>query len=485
MPTSCCALNCTNRKDKGSRKKFFRIPAEPGRRAAWLRALKRSDFEQGKKNPTAAWTPRGHERVCSDHFISGNPSKDPADPDYVPSLFNLPTSASCNRSRNPVAKKDRYMRAAKRLRVSSENEAPPTSLNDEEMIADPPPESVETLRDPLPESVETLREQLTKVQEEKCKLEQFCESLQSEADNLREERDHLQEQIKKSSTSASNLTDAKCKLFTGIPTVALFMFVFRLVSDFIAPLKSMCQQDQILMTLMKLRLGLKNADLALRFSVSASTVSKVINRCIPILAVRLKFLIHWPSKETVKRNLPKKFRKKKYSNCRVIIDCSEIFTERPYNLKTRAKTWSNYKHHHTFKFLVGITPYGAVSFLSSSWGGRISDKDITLKSRFYNKVEYGDMIMADRGFTISEELALKGATLVMPPFTTGRTQLPGRIVQDARQISTLRIHVERAIERIKNFQILSQICPLTFAPLLSDSVVICAALTNLLPKLIK
>ncbi|XP_078598751.1 uncharacterized protein LOC144886561 isoform X5 [Branchiostoma floridae x Branchiostoma japonicum] len=167
MPTSCCALNCTNRKDKGSRKKFFRIPAEPGRRAAWLRALKRSDFEQGKKNPTAAWTPRGHERVCSDHFISGNPSKDPADPDYVPSLFNLPTSASCNRSRNPVAKKDRYMRAAKRLRVSSENEAPPTSLNDEEMIADPPPESVETLRDPLPESVETLREQLTKVQEEK------------------------------------------------------------------------------------------------------------------------------------------------------------------------------------------------------------------------------------------------------------------------------------------------------------------------------
>ncbi|XP_035694865.1 THAP domain-containing protein 5-like isoform X4 [Branchiostoma floridae] len=215
MPTSCCALNCTNRKDKGSRKKFFRIPAEPGRRAAWLRALKRSDFEQGKKNPTAAWTPRGHERVCSDHFISGNPSKDPADPDYVPSLFNLPTSASCNRSRNPVAKKDRYMRAAKRLRVSSENEAPPTSLNDEEMIADPPPESVETLRDPLPESVETLREQLTKVQEEKCKLEQFCESLQSEADNLREERDHLQEQV------TSTPESPHCNLWVSISGIRL------------------------------------------------------------------------------------------------------------------------------------------------------------------------------------------------------------------------------------------------------------------------
>ncbi|XP_035694060.1 uncharacterized protein LOC118428174 [Branchiostoma floridae] len=156
MPTSCCALNCTNRKDKGSRKKFFRIPAEPGRRAAWLRALKRSDFEQGKKNPTAAWTPRGHERVCSDHFIS-----------------------------------------------------------DEEMIADPPPESVETLRDPLPESVETLREQLTKVQEEKCKLEQFCESLQSEADNLREERDHLQEQV------TSTPESPHCNLWVSISGIRL------------------------------------------------------------------------------------------------------------------------------------------------------------------------------------------------------------------------------------------------------------------------
>ncbi|XP_078576975.1 uncharacterized protein LOC144862406 [Branchiostoma floridae x Branchiostoma japonicum] len=59
MPTSCCALNCTNRKDKGSRKKFFRIPAEPGRRAAWLRALKRSDFEQERKTRPR----RGHHEA--------------------------------------------------------------------------------------------------------------------------------------------------------------------------------------------------------------------------------------------------------------------------------------------------------------------------------------------------------------------------------------------------------------------------------------
>ena len=38
--------------------------------------------------------------------------------------------------------------------------------------------------------------------------------------------------------------------------------------------------------------------------------------------------------------------------CVVIIDCFEIFIERPMNLKARAQTWSNYmyKHHNTVKF---------------------------------------------------------------------------------------------------------------------------------------
>ncbi|CAH1274530.1 EME1 [Branchiostoma lanceolatum] len=102
MPVSCCAVNCTSRKVKGCTKSFFRIPHEPERRAAWLRALKRSEIQEGRETfSPAAWTPKGHERVCSDHFISGKRSTDPADPDYVPSLFNLPASAS--RSTNPSA----------------------------------------------------------------------------------------------------------------------------------------------------------------------------------------------------------------------------------------------------------------------------------------------------------------------------------------------------------------------------------------------
>ena len=58
-----------------------------------------------------------------------------------------------------------------------------------------------------------------------------------------------------------------------------------------------------------------------------------------------------------------------------MIDCTEIYIERPLNLKTLAQTWYNYKNTNTIKYLIAITPVGVVSFLSREWGGPVSDKE--------------------------------------------------------------------------------------------------------------
>ena len=68
--------------------------------------------------------------------------------------------------------------------------------------------------------------------------------------------------------------------------------------------------------------------------------------------------------------MPVYFRKK-FSKCIIIIDCFEVFVDRPTSLKLGAQTWSNYKHHNTTKF--GIAPQGAVAFISKGWSGRVSD----------------------------------------------------------------------------------------------------------------
>ena len=196
-----------------------------------------------------------------------------------------------------------------------------------------------------------------------------------------------------------------------------------------------------------------------------------------MLSAILKPLIIWPSRDAVRANMPKSF-KPDFDMCRCIIDCAEISIEKTYNPKARAETWSNYKHQNTIKYLIGITPAGAISFLSNGeigWGGHASDKLITLDSNFLSKLNIGDEVLADRDFLVGEELASVGATLRIPYFTKGKSQTPVFCV-DASKVC---IHVERVIGRLKIFQILNTVIPLSQVDMLDDIVTICAGLTNL------
>ena len=69
-------------------------------------------------------------------------------------------------------------------------------------------------------------------------------------------------------------------------------------------------------------------------------------------------------------------------------------------------------------------------------------------------LEEGDSVMADRGFDIEEDLLLLGVKLNIPPFLRGKSQLSEEELVQTRRIASLRIHAERAMERIKNFHII-------------------------------
>ena len=280
--------------------------------------------------------------------------------------------------------------------------------------------------------------------------------------------------------------DDRTKFYTGLPSWAVFLHLFL----FLAAPASSCKlslEDEFFIALLRLKLGLLLEDIALRFDVSLSVVSRVFQKWLDLMYVRLSFMIAWPERDVCKRNMPVAF-KETYPNCRCIIDCTEIFIETPKNYIARVKTFSNYKKHNTVKFLIGITPFGTVSFLSDCWGGRVSDKNLTQSSDFFNQIEHGDTILADRGFSIAEDLGVFGANLEIPAYTRGKTQLSQREVELSKQLSRVRIHVERVIGLVKNkYLILKGPLPICLLKHKGDTTVanidkivtVCSALTNL------
>ena len=153
----------------------------------------------------------------------------------------------------------------------------------------------------------------------------------------------------------------------------------------------------------------------------------------------------------------------------------------------RACTWSQYKHHNTIKFLIGISPQGIISFISKAWGGRVSDKYLTEHSDFLKNILPGDVVLADRGFDIADSIGFYCGELKIPAFTKGKPQLPSLDVETTRSIASVQIHVERVIGLLQNkCKVLQSILPLDYVITAENGLctigkmaVVCCALSNL------
>ena len=172
-----------------------------------------------------------------------------------------------------------------------------------------------------------------------------------------------------------------------------------------------------------------------------------------------------------------------YPMTRVVLDATEIFIEKPSLPDVQQMTFSSYRNDNTFKALVGISPSGVITFVSDLYPGCISDKELTRRSGILGLLQRGDCVMADRGFDIQDDLTPLGVKLNMPPFLRGKTQLDTNEVVETRRIASVRIHVERAMERIKNYHIFDKVIPASLTDLANQIFFVCAVLSNFWPPL--
>ena len=125
----------------------------------------------------------------------------------------------------------------------------------------------------------------------------------------------------------------------------------------------------------------------------------------------MKPLIKWPEREELKKTMPLEF-VQHFPRCVCIIDCFEVFCQRPTDLMARAQTYSHYNSHNTVKFLIGIAPQGVISFLSHAWGGGgASDRHITESCDLPKHLIPSNVNLADHVFTVENRVSMYGGNL--------------------------------------------------------------------------
>lgn len=480
----CLIVGCASKTAQDINISFSRVPSvitnqgkeaeklSEERRSRWISAISREDCTETILN---------NDRVCSKHFVSGKAAKswDRYNVDWVPTL-NLGHNKNVE-IRNPE-------QAARRGQRANEKERKRKEQQERERL-----------------HLEEIAAKKAKLNEQGEAISDICFNelpTHAEANTQTEEFDYLfsaeQPQSPMFDEAEFHNDDKKVSFYTGLPTFDILGTVFRQILPFVTrKSQRLTPFQEFILTLMKLKLNMPLEDLAYRFNISVPTVSRIFQSWLVVMDVRLSPLIKWPDREDLWRTMPQCFQYSFGHKTTVIIDCFEVFIDRPSNLLARAQTYSSYKSHNTVKILIGITPQGTISFVSKAWGGRTSDKFLTENCGIMNKLLPGDLVMADRGFTIQELLMSKHAHLAIPAFTRGKDQLDPVDIEKTRGIANVRIHVERVIGLLRRkYTILSGTLPIDFlmcnpsgsqeesTPVIDRIINVCSALVNLCPGIV-
>ena len=499
----CVVIGCSKRSERDKDVSFHRLPAvhdregkedfelRKKRRDGYLAAISREDIDVNELHKY---------RICSLHFVSNWPADlyDTTNPNWLPTMnLGHDKSSSCQTNSNVIV--ERWERAQEREQRRAYIQEvyellPDVVASETDLIIK---EEVKVI---VTEQIEIAWQYFKpkSVTEEiaVCSCSSKVEALERELIVSKSNTRVLAEKLPPVAFSEESLVnDEMVRFYTGMPNIKIVKAVFDHVSRTLSSDSStkLSPFQELMCTLLKLRLNSPIEDLAYRFGVSPSTVSRILSKWLKQMDTQLQPLIIWPDRDVLQKTMPVCFQESFGKKVVVIIDCFEIFVDRPSNLSARASTWSNYKHKNTAKVLLGITPQGVISFVSESWGGRASDKHITQHCGILSKLLPGDVVLADRGFDIAEAVGMMQAQLHIPAFTKGKQQLSALEVENTRTIANVRIHVERVIGFVRQrYTILQGTVPIDFLssrkgeeiPLIDRMIRVCCALNNLCDSVI-
>uniref|UniRef100_A0A3Q0REQ0 THAP-type domain-containing protein n=1 Tax=Amphilophus citrinellus TaxID=61819 RepID=A0A3Q0REQ0_AMPCI len=449
MVHTCVVAGCRNRRTPGTSLSFYRFPRDPERKQRWIAAVNRE-----------GWVPNDGSRLCSTHFISKQ-VKNPRSPDYVPSVFTVASLAP--EMKEPGAleildKQEARVEAANALlflqgqgRSAVEHQGQdeqPEEKEQETAVEESASSSLSTDEDDDDDDDQSVSDSKKgKFAHTSDVPVNFDDILKA----LKRENQALRESVEKMSLSENSLrNDAeKVKFYTGLPNYFVLETVMWLLAPHMDGMKNvkLSKFQQLLLTLMRLRLDLRNQDLAYRFGVKVATVTRTVHRMVNIMSSTLvPTAVFWPSRAELRKNLPAALRAS-HPDCAVIIDCFTVPFEEPVSTAAGPS-------YNVFKYLIGVAPQGVVTFVSRGVLGNVSDKSLAEGCGFLCKLLPGDVVLASRDLDIGESVAARGALFKIAGSYQGETETYGRsegslLADPSSETVSVQRHVERVISMVK------------------------------------
>uniref|UniRef100_A0A673W9N7 Uncharacterized LOC115155760 n=1 Tax=Salmo trutta TaxID=8032 RepID=A0A673W9N7_SALTR len=348
MVHTCVVAGCRNRRIPGTSLSFYRFPRDPDRKQRWIAAVNRE-----------GWLPNDGSRLCSTHFISGT----------QPTLSIKQSINEQYAIQFTFEDHDVAQSASSSSTSDNGEESEPVSSDSKDRGGKPGKRSAAE-----PDNYEDV-----------LKI-------------LKKENRALQESVDKMSLSETSFRNdpEKVRFYTGLPNYFVFETVMWLLAPHMNGTKNMVKLSkfqQLLLTLMRLRLDLKNQDLAYRFGVKVGTVTRTVLRMVNVMSTTLvPTAVFWPSRAELRKNLPAALHST-YPDCAVIIDCFRVTLEKP----------GSEVNFNTLKYMIGMAPQGVVTFVSRGSPGSVSDKSLAEGCGFLGKLLPGDVVLADKDLDIGDD----------------------------------------------------------------------------------
>ncbi|XP_074513971.1 uncharacterized protein LOC141781904 isoform X2 [Sebastes fasciatus] len=434
MVHTCVVAGCRNRRTPGTTLSFYRFPRDPERKQRWIAAVNRE-----------GWAPNDGSRLCSTHFISE--MKEPGALEILDKQEARVEAANAllflqGQGRSVVGDRGQEEHPEEREQEATVEGSASSSLSTDEDDDDDDDDDDEYMSD-------SKKGKFAHTSDAAVNFDDILRALKKENQTLRESVDKM-------SLSENSLrNDAeKVKFYTGLPNYFVLETVMWLLAPHMDGMKTvkLSKFQQLLLTLMRLRLDLRNQDLAYRFGVKVGTVTRTVHQMVNIMSSTLvPTAVFWPSRAELRKNLPAALRAS-HPDCAVIVDCFMVPFEEPVSRGNQQQQQQQQRvvassqgvgtTHNVLKYLIGVAPQGVVTFVSKGVLGNVSDKSLAEGCGFLCKLLPGDVVLASRNLDIDDSVAARGALF--------KIAVSSPLADTSSETVSVQRHVERVISMVKH-----------------------------------